>query len=391
MPVFEYRGYRQDGSQTSGTLEADSVQQAASLIKSRGVYPKDITEYIHGRKRWFRKKLDRTLLPYLTRQLSTLLSSGVPLVDALRSLSEEGGGPWQGIIVSVREQVAGGASLSRALDGHRDIFPDFYIHMVAAGEQSGSLDKVLVRVADFLEKQAAIQSKLRTAMIYPTIMACVGFGVMAFLFTFVVPKIVKIFENMKGALPFVTVVLIWISNFFVHFWWAIILAIVLLIAGVRRLRASRRDVIDRIKLKAPGGVMQSLYLSRFSRTLGFLLEGGLPMLQALELSAKSLGNVVLEEKVKAAALRVAEGARLSSSLDAFPSVLLQLIATGEKSGTLSAILEKAATSYEEDFDRRVQKALSLLEPVMILVMGLIVGFIVFAVLLPMFELNQLVK
>ncbi len=391
MPIFYYKGYKTDGTQATGTIEADGIQDAIATIKARGIYPKDVGTFEHKENRWFSKKYDTALLPYITRQLSTLLSSGVPLIDALRSLSDENKGFWRGVLVGIRENVAAGASLSRALEAHPRLFPEFYINMVAAGEQSGALDRVLIRVADFLEKQASIQSKLRAAMIYPVFMASVGFVVMSFLFTFVVPKIVKIFENSKSALPFITVVLITISNFFVNYWWLIIILAVAGVMAMRRLREKHGRYLDTLKLKLPGNVMQSLYFGRFARTLGFLLGGGLPMLKSLELSAKSTGNIVVEERIRQAAKGVAEGARLSTSLEGFPPVLLQLIATGEKSGSLVEVLDKTADSYEEDFERRVQKALALLEPSMILLMGIVVGFIVLAVLLPMFQLNQLVR
>jgi general secretion pathway protein F len=391
MPIFQYKGYKPDGTQAAGTIEAEGLKDAIAGIKSLGVFPKDVAEYTHRERRWSFRRFDATHLPSVTRQLSTLLYSGVPLIDALRSLSEENTGSWRGLLVDVRERVQGGASLSRALQAYPKIFPEFYVNMVAAGEQSGSLDKVLIRVADYLEKQASIRSKIQAAMIYPAFMTAVGFTVMAFLFTFVVPKIVKIFENSKSALPFVTVVLITVSNLFVNYWWAMIILIAVFFLGIRWLRKNKRHMVDAIKLRLPGNVLKSLYFGRFSRTLGFLLEGGMPMLRALELSGRSVGNLVIEERIFHAVDRVAEGARLSASLEGFPSVLLQLIATGEKSGTLPEVLTKAAEAYEEDFERRVQKSLSLLEPVMILLMGVIVGFIVLAVLLPMFQLNQLVK
>jgi general secretion pathway protein F len=391
MPIFHYKGYRTDGSPTSGSIEADGLQDAIAAVRARGIYPKNIDEYHHRDRKWSRRSADDAILPHITRQLSILLSSGVPLIDALRSLSEERTGFWRGVLVGVRETVAGGASLSRAMESEKQVFPEFYANMVAAGEQSGALDQVLIRVADFLEKQAAIRSKIRMSMVYPLFMASVGFIVMSFLFTFVVPKIVKIFENTRSALPFVTVMLIWISNLFLHYWWALALIAVVGAFSWKRVVEKNRRRIDSMKLRLPGGLTQSLYYGRFARTLGFLLGGGLPMLKSLELAAKSAGNVIVEERVTEAAKRVAEGARLSLSLEAFPSVLLQLIATGEKSGTLPEVLEKAADSYEEDFERKVQKALSLLEPSMILAMGLIVGFIVLAILLPIFQLNQLVK
>jgi general secretion pathway protein F len=391
MPIFYYKGYKTDGTQATGTLEADGIQDAIATIKARGIYPKDVGTFHHKENRWLSKKYDAALLPYITRQLSTLLSAGVPLIDALRSLSDENRGFWKGVLVGIRENVSAGASLSRALEAHPKLFPEFYVNMVSAGEQSGTLDKVLIRVSDFLEKQASIKSKLRTAMIYPVFMASVGFVVMSFLFTFVVPKIVKIFENSKSALPFITVVLIKISNLFVNYWWLIIILAIAFVMAMRRLRERHGGYLDGLKLKLPGNVLQSLYFGRFARTLGFLLGGGLPMLKSLELSAKSTGNIVIENRIRQAAKGVAEGARLSTSLEDFPPVLLQLIATGEKSGSLVEVLNKTADSYEEDFERRVQKALALLEPSMILLMGLVVGFIVLAVLLPMFQLNQLVK
>ena len=391
MPIFQYKGYKTDGSFVSGTVEADGLHDAISNVKASGVYPKDVSEYSQKKRRWFFKGSDAALLPYITRQLSTLLAAGVPLIDALRSLSEEGKGDWKGLLIGLRERVSAGSNLSRALEAHPAIFPDFYVNMVAAGEQSGKLDMVLSRVADFLEKQAIIRGKIQAAMTYPIFMAFVGVGVLSFLFTFVVPKIVKIFENTKSALPFITVILIFLSNIFVNYWWVIMILAIALFFGMRWLMEKHQPMLDGLKLKVPGGLMQNLYFGRFSRTLGFLLEGGLPMIKALELAARSVGNSVLQEKIMSAAKKVIEGARLSSALEGFPSILLQLISTGEKSGTLGEMLNKAANSYEEEFERKVQKSLSLLEPVMILLMGLIVGFIVFAVLLPMFQLNQLVK
>lgn len=390
MPVFSYTGYRTDGSLARGTVEAEGYQDALVTVRSLGIHPRDVHEFVHEKRRFF-KRQNPDQLPVITRQLSTLLGSGVPLIEALRSLADEQKGYWKGLLISVREKVAGGSGLSRAMESQGKIFPDFYIHMVAASEQSGTLDAVLARVADYLEKQQAIRSKIRVAMVYPLFMSGVGIVVLAFLFTFVVPKIVRIFENTKSALPFITRVLIAISDFFVSYWWLAGIVVLSLLALFRRISSTQRDRLDRIKLNFPGKPLQSLYYGRFAGALGFLLEGGLPMLKALELSAKATGNSVLEAGIHQAARQVAEGARLSASLEGFPPVLRQLISTGERSGTLAEILKKAAHSYEEEFDRRVQKALSLLEPVMILLMGIIVGFIVFAVLLPMFQLNQLIK
>jgi general secretion pathway protein F len=391
MPIFQYRGYRTDGSEVAGTIEANSQKDAVLRIKESGLYPKDVTEAVYkGRGGLFRRP-DVSLLPSITRQLSTLLSSGVTLMEALSSISEENKGFWKNMLVNIKERVASGASFSKALEDYEKIFPEFYVNMVAAGEAAGNLDKVLSRLSDFLEAQANLKSKVKASMIYPVIMICIGFIVLSFLFTFVIPKITRIFKDTESALPFITVVLINISDIFQNYWWLLIGILLGSVFGFRRLKEKNRLFIDRLILHLPGNVLQSLYFGRFARTLGSLLEGGLPVLRALELAAKSIGNKMLEIKVIDAGKRVAEGARLSASLEGFPPVLLQLITTGERSGKLVEILKNAADSYEEEFSRRVQKSLSLLEPAMILFMGLVVGLIVFAVLLPIFQLNQLIK
>ncbi len=391
MPIFQYKGYRTDGSEAAGSIEANSLKDAVLRLKDSGLYPKDVTEAAYKDSKGLFRRPDISLLPSTTRQLSTLLSSGVPLMDALNSLSEENKGYWKNMLVNIKENVAGGSSLSKALEEYGNIFPAFYVNMVAAGEASGNLDKVLSRMSGFLEAQENLKSKVRASMIYPFFMICVGFIVLSFLFAFVIPKITRIFKDTATALPFITVILITISDIFQRYWWLLIGLLLGGITGFKKMREKNRVFLDKLILRLPGNILQSLYYGRFARTLGFLLEGGLPVLRALELSAKSIGNQVLEMKVMEAGKHVAEGARLSASLEGFPPVLLQLISTGERSGQLIEILKNAADSYEEEFSRRVQKALSLLEPAMVLLMGFIVGLIVLAVLLPIFQLNQLVK
>ncbi len=391
MPIFQYRGYRSDGSEVTGTLEANSYKDAVVRLKDSGLYPKKVQETIYKKRVTFFRRSDPSLLPTTTRQLSTLLSSGVTLIDSLTSIAEEHKGYWQNMLVSIKEHIAAGSSFSNALENYNKIFPEFYVNMVAAGEASGTLDIVLRRLADFLESQANLKSKVRMSMIYPTIMVCIGFIVLSFLFTFVIPKITNIFKDTESALPFITIVLITMSNIFQNYWWLLLIMLFGGIFGLKRLREKNRVFLDRLVLRLPGDILQTLYLTRFTRTLSSLLEGGLPVLRSLELAAKAIGNSVLEKRVRDAEKRVAEGARLSASLEGFPPVLLQLITTGERSGRLVEVLKSAADSYEDEFSRKVQKALSFLEPAMILIMGLIVGFIVLAVLLPIFQLNQLIK
>jgi general secretion pathway protein F len=391
MPIFQYKGYKTDGVEVAGTIEANSERDAVLRLKESGLYPKNVKEAIYrGRAGLFRGQ-DVSLLPSTTRQLSTLLSAGVTLMEALSSISEENKGFWKNMLVDIKERVASGSSLSKAMEEYSRIFPEFYINMVAAGEASGNLDKVLDRMADFLEEQSNLKAKVRISMVYPVFMICVAFVVLSFLFTFVIPKITRIFKDTGSALPFITVVLITVSDIFQNYWWLLIGLLLGGVVGIKRLKEKNRLFMDRLIVRLPWNIAQSLYYGRFARTLGFLLEGGLPVLRALDLSAKSVGNKLIEMRITEAGRKVAEGARLSASLEGFPPILLQLMSTGERSGQLVEILKNAADSYEAEFSRRVQKALSILEPAMILCMGFVVGLIVLAVLLPIFQLNQLIK
>jgi general secretion pathway protein F len=391
MPIFRYRGYTSDGRDVDGSIEATGLNDAAFRVRAEGVFPSEIIESAFtGKKRIFRRT-DESFLPNMTRQLSILLSSGVPLLEAFQSLAAEHKGFYREMLISIKERVSGGASLSMALEDFSSTFPEFYANMVRSGEQSGTLDKVLMRLADFLESQNTVRAKVRSAMVYPLLMMGISIIVLSFLFTFVIPKIVKIFNDTKAALPFITLILIFVSNVFIKYWWLITGLVVGAGVLIRRFLITRRMLVDGWILRLPGNVIQSLYYSRFARTLGFLLEGGLPMLRALGLSARSMGNRKLEASVLNAERRVAEGQSLSSTLEGFPPVFVQLISTGEKSGKLPETLNRAAQSYEEEFNRKVNRVVSLFEPAMILTMGLVVLFIVLAVLLPMFQLNQLIK
>jgi len=393
MPIFQYKGYRNDGSEAAGTIEANSLKDAVIRLKDSGLYPQKVHEALSEQRFGLRflRRADTSLLPPITRQLATLLSSGVPLMEALHSIAEENKGIWKRMFIDIKEKVSGGANFSKALEDYPGVFPEFYINTVAAGEMSGTLDTVLKRLADFLEEQDRMKAKVRTSLIYPVFMICIGFLVLSFLFTFVIPKITKIFKDTGSALPFITLALIMISNIFQKYWWILLGLIGGMYLGFRKFTEKNRNFLDGLLLRMPGNIMQSLYFGRFARTLGFLLEGGLPVLKALDFAGRATGNGVIQQRVQEAGQKVAEGARLAPSLDRFPPVLLQLISTGEKTGRLVDVLKKAADSYEEEFSRKVERFLSLLEPVMILTMGLVVGLIVLAVLLPIFQLNQLIQ
>jgi general secretion pathway protein F len=390
MPIFKYRGYDSEGLETEGVVEADGKKDAAIKIKSKGVFPKEISGAT-AKRALLSSKLSPLILASITRRLSTLLASGVPLTESIGALSAEQKDDWKNILIDLKENLTAGASLSRAMQGYPDIFPDFYTGMIAAGESSGKLTEVLLKLADFLENENNIKSKVRTALIYPMFMAAVSILILVFLFTFVIPKITKIFEDTSASLPFITVALIWISNMFKNLWWLLLLIAAGIVMLYRWVRKNKKELIDGILLKDPTGILMGLYMLRFSMTMGFLLSGGLPILKSMQLTSKATGNVVLEHRILSAQTLVSQGSRLSSSLDGFPPTLLQIISTGEQTGRLAEVLIKTAESYESEFERKLQGAIGLLEPVLILTMGLIVGFIVVAVLLPIFELNQVMR
>lgn len=392
MPIFHYRGYDKEGKAVTGSVESSGLNEAILRIKETGVYPAEVIRAKDHSPPYLRI-IDSTssFLTNMTRQLSILLLAGVSLTDALQSLSREKNGYFQSVLVSIKERVSSGASLNKALDDFGHIFPEFYIQMVRAGEESGTLDKVLERLAEFLEKREEIGSRVRSAMIYPLIMIGVSVIVLSFLFTFVIPRIVKIFNDTKAVLPFLTRVMIFVSETFISYWWLLLILLIGISFTIRWLMKRKRPLIDRLILMLPGNILKSLYYSRFARIMSFLIDGGLPLLRALEISSSVTGNSHLASLIRAAMRRVAEGQGLSSSLEGFSPFFIQLIATGERSGRLGEAFSSAANTYEEEFTRAINRMVSILEPAIILTMGIIVGLIVAAVLLPMLQLNQLIK
>ncbi|MBI4698489.1 MAG: type II secretion system F family protein [Nitrospirae bacterium] len=391
MPIFKYSGYRQDGSETEGIIEADGRRDAAIKVKAGGIFPKEIGDALSSRKKIFSLKDPQSVLPDVTRNLSTLLYSGATLVEALDAIASEQKGQWKGMLIDIKDRLLSGSALAKALQAYPLIFPDFYSGMVYAGESSGKLTEVLSKLADFLESQRTIKNKVQTALVYPVFMTFISLFILSFLFTFVVPKIVRIFEGTSATLPLITVVLIWISTAFQKFWWLMMLLAAGAAVYYRWLKKNRREKIDAILLNLPSGILQSLYMSRFAMTMSFLIYGGLSVINAMQSAANATGNLVLKNKIASAQILVSQGSRIANSLEGFPPTLLQMISTGEDSGQLAETLKRAAAYYEADFDKKLSRAISLLEPAMILFMGIIVSFIVLAVLLPIFELNQLIR
>ena len=398
MPVFRYNGYRESGSSVSGTLDAEGRRTAIEKLKKDGILAVNVelaTSKGLRRSRWsFRKNSDR--LPLITRTLSTLISAGVPVVDALSCLAEEEQEFWGPTLMDIKEQVRAGTSFSAALKTYPGTFPEFYAGMVAAGEASGTLDRILAELADFLESSATLRGRVRTAMIYPVFMMVVSAGILSFLMSFVVPKIARIFENTGNTLPILTRWLLAISQFMQQYWWAVLVLVGVGIWGGGRSYQSKREEFDSYFLRLPvlGRLIMELNIARFARTLGLLLQGGIPIVRAIRYASKAMGNTYLQVKTDALAGKVVEGVSLASAMKdsaIFPTSLITLVATGERTGLLGEILLKAANSFETDFDKGVSNAVALFEPALIVGMGLTVGLIVVSILLPIFRMNQLVQ
>ena len=403
MPTFSYSAFKADGSPVSGVLEADNVQIARQELKKSGLYPRELSEVrrsAEGKvKSFFSKKVALPELSLMTRRLSTLLGSSVPVYEAIATLYEqEAPGELREVLGRVRSRLAEGANLARALAEDSAVFSESYVSMVAAGEASGALDSILDKLADFLEEQEAVRSRILTSLAYPALMVVVGTAVMLFLLAFVIPKIIVIFEQNKATLPLITILLIKTSTLLRKGWWLLAAAGIGIVYAYRRLirREDLRLRRDILLLKMPllGPLLSKLILSRFAKILGLLLASGVPVIKAMEIT----GDVVVNRHYRKVLWNVreelAEGGNLSASLRScglFPPMLVHMVAVGEKGGTLEEMLTKAGSAFEKEFVASVTRFMSLLEPLMVLAMGVVVGTVVVAVLLPIFQLNQLVR
>jgi general secretion pathway protein F len=403
MPTFRYKAYTAGGKSVSGLVEADSERQALQQLKGQGLMPREVREEggaeAASTSFSFQRGISAADLALFTRRLATLVASSVPLFEAMGSLHEqEESGKLKQVLARTRDRIAEGASLSRAFAAEPRTFGESYVSMVAAGEASGALDAVLERLADFLEEQEQVRGRVTSALAYPILMVLVGGGVMLFLLTSVIPKIVVIFEDSKAALPLITIALIKLSHFLRGWWW---LPLGLAIASVPLYRkAMLRDDLrlkrDALLLKIPvaGPMLQRLILSRFARVLGLLLSSGVPIIRALEITSEVLVNRVYRAFLREVMEEVAQGGSLSGSLrksPLFPPLLVHLTGVGEKSGALEAMLLKAGIAYEREFNSGLTRLMGLMEPLLVLAMGVAVGTVVLAVLLPIFEMNQLIK
>jgi general secretion pathway protein F len=405
MPAFEYKALSPAGREQSGVIEGDTARQARQALRERGFSPLDIkqvaAEKSQGtvRQRFSGSGLNATELALMTRQLATLVRSGTPLEEALATTAKQSSkSRIKRIILAVRARVNEGHSLESGLSEFPAAFPELYRATVAAGEQSGHLDAVLDRLAEYAENRQEIQQKINMAMLYPTILTSIALLVAGGLLTYVVPQVVQVFEHLGQQLPLITRALIAVSEATKAYGLYILIALGI---GVYLFSRSMRNEVFRTRihhvlLRVPliSKLIRGINTARFARTLSILVGSGVPVLEALRIAAQVIPHIPMRQAVLNAAANVREGASINSSLAAsglFPPMTLHLIASGEASGNLQTMLERAASHQERELQTTISAIMTLFEPVLILVMGVLVLIIVLAILLPIFELNQLVQ
>lgn len=403
MGAFSYRALDSDGKLVRGVVEADSERQVRSQLRARSLKPVEVAAAHSGvkgqtgRGGWVRRLSNRELA-LLTRQLATLLQAGMPLAEALQAAAQQSRRQrTRELVLQVRSRVVEGHTLAYALGEYPRTFNEMYRAMVRAGESAGFLGTVLEQLADYTESSQYTRQKLQMAMIYPLILMGVAITVIVLLMVFVVPKLVGVFAHSKQALPALTVGLIAVSDFLVHWYWAVGLGAVLLVFAGRRLLRNPgvRHRWHRLLLKVPfiGAVLTGMDTARFASTLSILTASGVPLLDGLRIAGEVLANTELRAASGQVATAVQEGGSLHRALDqtgVFPPMLVHMVASGEASGELEAMLGRAAKNQERELEMTLGSLMAIFEPVMVVVMAAVVGVIVLAILLPIIQMNSLV-
>ncbi len=406
MPVFEYRALDARGKVLQGLREADSPKALRATLRREGVFLTDVVGQKQADaqaarevnvKRWVVGRISAEDLAIATRQLAVLVHAGIPLVEALTALVDQvDKEKLKRVLGDVKQRVNEGAALADALAAHPRVFGELYVNMIRAGEHSGALDVVLVRLADFTEAQARLRSKILGTMAYPALMMVIGSVVLGVLFTVVIPKITKIFEDTKATLPLTTRVLMAFTGFVVQYWWALLVVIAGAIYGFLRWKRTPegRARWHRFVLTVPifGKLVRIIAIGRFARTLSTLLQSGVPLLTAMDIVRNVVGNDRLAEVIEQSRDAIREGESIAAPLKRsgeFPPRVHPLVAIGERSGALEEMLANVATAYEGQVDTTIATLTSLLEPLMIVAMGVVVAFIVFSVLMPILQINTL--
>ncbi|MDI6782845.1 MAG: type II secretion system F family protein [bacterium] len=409
MAKFSYQARDKQTKLVDGNLEAENQTQAIDKLHALGLYPIRVQEG-SAPTRLLSPKIISTKIQApsskfgwiksgevanFTRQLADLLSAGLSLMNALTVLSNQTENPkLREIVKSVRNEVQGGSTLADAMSQHPKVFNTLYISMVRAGEIGGLLETVLLRLADFSEKETEMRGKIISAMAYPLVLVVVGILAVIFLLAFIIPRFASIFEELGVALPLPTQILMMISTTMKHYWWAIFLAIGIIGVAIQRYLKSTEGKLrlNQTQLKIPvlGTIIKKKEIARFARTFGELLKNGVPILNALQISADTMTNQLVAQEIRKIRTNISEGERIAEPLKqstVFPPMVVSMIAVGEESGHLEIVLSKIANSYEADVDRSLKVFTSLLEPAVILCMACVVGFIALAMLLPVFTIN----
>jgi general secretion pathway protein F len=404
MGAFEYTAMDKAGKQVKGLLEGDTPKHVRQLLRDRKLLPVSVTEVARKEARRqssfsFRKGMSSGELALITRQLASLSQSGLPLEEALLAVSQQNDQPrTKSVLLGVRAKVMEGHTLANGLSEYPQAFPELYRATVAAGEQSGHLDVVLERLADYTEARQELRQRITNALVYPIALVVMAVGIISFMLATVVPKIVGVFENTSAELPALTSGMIATSDFLRAYWLLVIIGTGVLgyVAWwiLQRDGPRRRFHAFLLRLPIIGRLTRGVNTARFTRTLSILAGSGVPILEALGISAEVIENLPMRDAVQEATLRVREGASISKSLDAsklFPPMMIHLISSGEAGGRLEEMLGRAAAGQEREVDGLIAALLGILQPLLIVLMGAIVLTIVLAILLPIFEINNLIR
>jgi general secretion pathway protein F len=405
MPVFEYKAFTPSGETRTGVMDADTPREARVKLKRQELHVVTLRQIEEVAKKsrlsfqnLFQAKRRSGELAMVTRQLATLLQAGIPMAEAMRALIEQIETKYlETVFRDAREKVTQGSSFADALAQHPRVFPPLYVNMVKAGEAAGNLDGVLMRLAEYMLKQNRMKNKVQAALMYPMVMVFVGVIVVAVLMTFVVPKLLTLIKANKSAvLPLPTKILAGTSSFFVSYWYLLAMGLVALYFFVAAIRKTEKGKLstDTFLLRMPifGDLFRKQAISRFAVTLSTLLRSGVPVLEALVIVKKIVGNSRVEKVLNEVHQHILEGTDISSPLKksgVFPPAVGYMISVGEQSGELEEILETIADAYNEEIEIATQKMTALLEPILILVMAVIVAFIVLSILMPMLQLSKI--
>lgn len=403
MPIFDYKAYARDGKPQKGIIEADSQKTARQKLKKQGLMVSEMSEKTTakpssgGQIPFFGGRVSVTEIALLTRQLASLVKANIPLVEALSALVDQTENEKLKVtLAQVRQDVNEGSSLAKACGAHPKVFDTIFVNMIEAGESSGTLGLVLLKLADLKEAQMRLRSKVKGAMTYPVIMLSVAVIMMLVIFTAVIPKLSKVFESMNKPMPAITRFLIAVSDFTVNWWFVLIALFFGMAAMFRSYIASPkgRPAWDEFKLRAPvvGPLVRMVAVTRFASTMSTLLSSGVPILTSMTISKNLVDNVPIATAIANARENITEGQSIAEPLKRsgqFPPMMIHMISIGEKTGELPDMLKNVAITYEDQVNARVEQMTSLLEPIMIVGMGLMVGFIVISVLLPLMDMTNL--